>query len=135
MKKNTLKENIVNMRTMTRNMPKTINEALNFEGDDESQFDYEPEEDAPVDEPEMGPEEPVASEEPEAPLNSANAGVEAVPGDMRKEVAHFVDDIRKKSLLGMAKLADYPNSQEFEQMKKLWQLCDKKPDAKQNSTL
>jgi len=40
----------------------------------------------------------------------------------------FVDDIRKKSLKGMAQLADNPDDERYQLLKKIWQICDKKPE-------
>ena len=102
MKKKTLKNNINEMKEFASKMPKTINEALNFESEMEP-MDYEDEE--------MPEEEPVEKEE---------------EPDM--DVMAFVDDIRKKSLRGMAKLADNPDDERYQLLKKIWQICDKKPE-------
>ena len=40
----------------------------------------------------------------------------------------IVDDIRKKSLKGMAQLADNPDDERYQLLKKIWQICDKKPE-------
>lgn len=101
MNKKTLKTNINEMKEFASKMPKNINEALNFESEMEP-MEYEDEE---------TPEEnPVEEEEP----------------DM--DVMAFVDDIRKKSLRGMAKLADNPDDERYQLLKKIWQICDKKPE-------
>lgn len=101
MNKKTLKTNINEMKEFASKMPKNINEALNFESEMEP-MEYEDEE---------APEEnPVEEEEP----------------DM--DVMAFVDDIRKKSLRGMAKLADNPDDERYQLLKKIWQICDKKPE-------
>ena len=101
MKKKTLKTNINEMKKFAAKMPKNINEALNFESEMEP-MDYEDEE--------MPEEKPVEKEEP----------------DM--DVMAFVDDIRKKSLRGMAKLAENPDDERYQLLKKIWQICDKKPE-------
>ena len=108
MKKTELKKNINEIKKITSKMPKSINEALNFnqleaEGDDEMEFE---------DEPEM--EEPQHEE-------IHNEG-----GEM--DVMAFVDDIRKKSLKGMASLAENPDDERYQLLKKIWQICDKKPE-------
>lgn len=153
MKKNVYRNTLLEMSRINRLMPRTISEAMDYPDIQDSLGDEVGEE---MEVPQEGmtnesmPEQETISEVPQesaptdAPqedntaepmMNSANGGVQSVPGDMRKKVATFFDDIRKKSLLGMAELADYPNSMEYEQMKKLWQLCDKKPEPKQGQTL
>lgn len=134
-KKSTLKNTLSGISKIGRIMPHSINESMDFNGLDETEelddMAGEESEPMPVEE-EMPTEE---KPEGEAMMNSAHGNVQSVPSEMKQKVAKFFDDIRKKSLLGMAELADYPNSVEYEQMKKLWQLCDKKPEPKQGATL
>ena len=105
MKKKTINENIQQMKKVSSKMPKTIAEAVNFggkpyEGDDELM------DDGPIDEPETHDE----------------------PEESGMDVMQFVDDIRKKSLRGMAQLADNPDDERYQLLKKIWQICDKKPE-------
>lgn len=104
MKKNSIKESIMEINKVSAMFPKTLNEALNF---NEAE-NYE-----------MGPE---MDEEP----------IEDVPMEEEQpkgmDVTAFVDDIRKQSLRGMAELADNPESEEYQILKKIWQICDKKPE-------
>ncbi len=100
--KRTLKEDIKDIKRFTSVMPKTLNESLGFNEDVEM--------DEPIEEPE--PEMP-AHEEPE----------EEAPTGM--DVKAFIDDIRKKSLKGMAQLADNPDDPNYDILKKIWQICDK----------
>jgi hypothetical protein len=94
------------MKTLVNKMPKTINEILSFEGDDEmGEF-----------EDEMPEEEPEVEKEPET------------KGDEPMDIMGFVDDIRKKSLKGMASLAETPEDERYQLLKKIWQICDKKPE-------
>ena len=104
MKKNTIKENIQTIKKISSKMPKSINEALNFEdfSGDEDMIDND--EDM-IDTPEEKPVE-----------------------DSGMDVMAFVDDIRKKSLKGMAQLADNPDDERYQLLKKIWQICDKKPE-------
>lgn len=104
MKKNLIKENIQTIKKISSKMPKTINEALNFEdfSGDEDMIDND--EDM-IDTPEEKPVE-----------------------DSGMDVMAFVDDIRKKSLKGMAQLADNPDDERYQLLKKIWQICDKKPE-------
>ena len=104
--KKTVKKNITEMTTLVNRMPKTINEVLQFEGGDEMDgFEDE----MPEEEPEPEKEEPVKEEE-------------------QMDIMAFVDDIRKKSLKGMASLAETPEDERYQLLKKIWQICDKKPE-------
>lgn len=105
MKKKTINENIQQMKKVSSKMPKTINEAINF-GEQPYEEDDELMGDDMVDEPET-------QEEPE---------------EKGMDVMQFVDDIRKKSLRGMAQLADNPDDERYQLLKKIWQICDKKPE-------
>jgi hypothetical protein len=105
--KKTVKTNITEMQNLVKNMPKTINEVLSFE-DTNDELGYEDEE-VPAEEPEEIAEEPKEDE-----------------GGM--DVMAFVDDIRKKSLKGMASLAENPDDERYQLLKKIWQICDKKPE-------
>ena len=107
MEKKLIKTNITNLKNISSKMPKTINEAINFnEDDDIDMMDDEPMEYEPMD------DEPM--EEPHT--------------DNGMDVMAFVDDIRKKSLKGMAQLADNPDDERYQLLKKIWQICDKKPE-------
>jgi hypothetical protein len=103
--KKTVKESINEMKNMVEKMPKTINETLNFEGDDEELGAYGDEnmEDEPMEKPED-------------------------KGEESMDIMAFVDDIRKKSLKGMASLAETPDDERYQLLKKIWQICDKKPE-------
>ena len=59
MKKNTMKTNIKQIRTISSRMPKTINEAINFNEDDDMDM-------MDMDMPEEGPEEELPDESPVA---------------------------------------------------------------------
>jgi len=106
MKDKSLKREIKICEAYARKTPKTINEALSFETDDD--LIASDEMDDVQTEPEMG-------HEPEIQQGKMN-------------VEEFVDDIRKKALKGMAELADEPESQSYQILKKIWQICDKKPE-------
>lgn len=106
MKENSLKKNLKICNAYARKTPKTINEAINFETDDDL---------IAADEMESGAQEPEVGQEQQIQPEKLN--VEA-----------FVDDIRKKALKGMAELADDPESASYQILKKIWQICDKKPE-------
>lgn len=108
--KNTVKSNLNEIRMISKRMPKTIKEALNFEEDEEY-----------GDEMEQMPEEEPMRQTPK------EKGGESV----KMDVEEFIDDIRKQSLQGMAQLADDPNSDQYIILKKVWQIVDKAAETKQ----
>jgi len=118
MKRTSLKQNINELKKISSRFPKTLNEALNFnemENDDEMILNDEDEEPEMMDEPhhgEMHDEEPGIS----------NASEKA---------KKLIDDIRKMSLKAMAELADVPQSSEYENLKRIWQLTDKAVNEKE----
>lgn len=113
----TIRENLDIIRNITNKMPKTITEAMEF--DEEIPMD-EPLHDMPEDKPiDFGPEPEM--KEPEKPV----AGPEAARS--------LIDDIRKKALRAMAELADTPDCPEYENLKRIWQLCDKAANGDKQS--
>jgi len=93
-------------------IPKTINEAINFneidndEIDDEFGMDDEPTE----------PSEDIITGETDKKIEMPNDGL---------DVENFINDTRKKALQIMAKLADEPESRTYDIAKRIWQICDK----------
>lgn len=65
-------------------------------------------------EPEMGPEEDFGAEDT---MDTPN-------------VDSYVDQIRKFSINGLSALSDNPESEEYQMLKKIFQMCDKKPEKK-----
>ena len=114
--KKTVKKNITEMKNLVKNMPKTINEMLSFEGDDAALEGYEDEE--MPEEDSLG--EPEVEEEP----NRITAS---------KHAAQLIDDIRKKALRAMADLADTPEDANYIMLKKVWQMTDRKPEQQQQN--
>jgi hypothetical protein len=109
MKKNTMRNNITQIKKFSSRMPKTINEAINFNDD----MAYEGEDMEMMDEPMEEPmEEPV--EEPQ------EMGAEKL-----------LADIRKMSINGLAKLADNPDDPNYEMLKKIFLMLDKAVSEKQ----
>lgn len=109
-----MRTNINEIRKMTTKFPKTLKEALNFNETDDSIETAE----EPTMEPEIHHEEPVM-DKPNEPKEMQSVGM---------NVAEFVDDIRKKALRGMAELADNPDDEKYQLLKKIWAICDKKPE-------
>lgn len=109
MKKRSFKSNIDEIKKVSNLIPKSINEAINFNelDNDEMDDDFEDETEEPIEEPIESPlEEPVKQED-----------------DLNVET--FINDTRKKALHIMAKLADEPESKTYDIAKRIWQICDK----------
>ena len=104
MKKNTMKTNIKQIRTISSRMPKTINEAINFNEDDDMDM-------MDMDMPEEGPEEELPAESP-------------VAKDTHN-IDNFISNMRKESLGIMKALADNPDDSVCQFAKKIFQLADK----------
>ena len=104
MKKNTMKTNIKQIRTISSRMPKTINEAINFNEDDDMDM-------MDMDMPEEDPEEELPSETPAA--------------EDTHNIDNFISNMRKESLGIMKALADNPDDSVYQFAKKIFQLADK----------
>jgi hypothetical protein len=46
-------------------------------------------------------------------------------------VNSYIDHIRKYSINALSELSDNPESEEYQMMKKIFQMCDKKPEKKE----
>lgn len=148
--KKTVKKNIHEVTRIAEKMPRTLNEAIyeDYSGfsdiSEAEEFEDPMKQQAPGQMPagEQTPaQEPVqqtpgdveAQAQQEAPVETPS---EAPVGDMPEEkgesdalnIEQFVDDIRKKSLRGMAQLAETPEDERYQLLKKIWQICDKKPE-------
>lgn len=108
-----MKKNMIERITkLSSKMPKTLNEALNFN-------------EQPYEEDDMNFEDKNGVEEPmEQP-------VEEPKTDYSQKARKLIDDIRKMSLKAMAELADTPQAPEYESLKRIWQLCDKAVNEKE----
>ena len=115
MRKNTLKNNMDSIKKVSSRIPKTINEAIDFNEDM-----YEDNDEELL----LGDDEMEHNDEKEAQHSEENG----------MDVTAFIDDIRKKSLKGMAQLADNPDDLRYDTLKRIWQICDKSyNDQKQQS--
>ena len=47
---------------------------------------------------------------------------------------NFISNIRKQCLNGLSALCDYPENEEYQILKKIFQMCDKKAEKKDNIT-
>lgn len=113
MKKRTINESVSAMNRFSSKMPKTITEAINFEGLDNSDDMgmMGGEEEQPQDQ-EMGGEDPEMVDKPEEGGDDLN-------------VESFINETRKRALKIMAKLADTPDNPIYDLSKRIWQICDK----------
>ena len=82
------------------------------------------------DEPSM--EEPVIDGEPsmEEPVMDDEVSMEE-PIKGESSIDSYIDHIRKYSLNGLSALCDNPESEEYQMLKKIFQMCDKKPEKKE----
>ena len=112
MKKNTIN----NMTKMASKMPKTLNEALNFNDNDM----YEDE------------NVEIQHDENELPLDN-NVEVQPTINPASEKAKKLIDDIRKMSLKAMAELADTPEDENYLMLKKVWSMTDRKPEQDKNN--
>ena len=112
----TLKENISKINKLSNRIPKTINEAINFEHDD---LDMDMNDDLGP-EPDMEP----SPAEPEPMHTEVGASEKA---------KKLIDDIRKMALKAMAELADTPEDENYLILKKVWSMVDRKPEQDKNN--
>ena len=99
MKKNTIKTNITQLKKISSKMPKTINEAINFNEDDDMEM----------------MDEPIVNDEP----------IEKKPIGEDSNIENFIANMRKESLGIMKALADNPDDSVYQFAKKIFQLADK----------
>ncbi len=118
MKKNIFKNNVSEIKKISEKMPKTINEAINFD-----EFDEEDEVPMEVD-PEVEPE-PAQDVEVEKPAEPAK-------NEASEKARKLIDDIRKMSLRAMAELAETPEDENYIMLKKVWSMTDRKPEMYKN---
>jgi hypothetical protein len=112
MKRNNFKQDIKEIKKVSNMIPKTINEAINFNEIDNDEIDDEfGMEDEPTE-----PSEDIITGETDKKIEMPNDGL---------DVENFINDTRKKALNIMAKLADEPESRTYDIAKRIWQICDK----------
>ena len=126
-----MRKKIDEIKNITAHMPKTIMEAVEFTDKNLSDKDFgfdEVDEEMPVEEPMM--DEPI--DEPigeEMPMNTPTPVKGSTDG------MNVVDTIRKMALKTMADLADNPDDPAYVILKKVWQMCDKKPEDQNKSSM
>lgn len=95
---------------LSKSLPKTINESIEFQDLETEGVDGD---ETPIE----AHDEPVA--EPQRPVEPAPA----IHDDL--DANGFVNATRKQALKIMAQLADNPESRTYDIAKKIWMLCDK----------
>lgn len=93
-----------------------LKEAMNFcEDDSMDEYDME---DEPVDDEYESDVEPEMDSE--------------LDMEETENVDSYIDNIRKYALNGLSALCDNPESEEYQMLKKIFQMCDKKPEKKES---
>lgn len=108
-----------------KEVEKLLKESMSFyeEEDNIGNEEFETEEPSLEEEPEMEEEFPVEEEpEMEKPIIET------------KNIDSYVDHIRKYALNGLSALCENPESEEYQMLKKIFQMCDKKPENKEKMT-
>lgn len=77
--------------------------------------------------PEMEPEMPMDNEIPDEEMPMEDE----IGPETQGSVDSYIDHIRKYSLNGLSALCDNPESEEYQMLKKIFQMCDKKPEKKE----
>ena len=113
---NKFKNNMKEINENIRQAEILLKEAMNFCEDDDMDM--------------MAPEteEEIGGMEGEMPQE------EMVPQEAEAQIDSYVDHIRKYSLNGLSALCDNPESEEYQMLKKIFQMCDKKPEKKDGMT-
>lgn len=117
MNKNTIK----NITNLSSKMPKTLNEALNFNGGQAYEGDDMNTSEPEISSPEIN-NDIAAPEEEQLGINPAS-----------EKAKKLIDDIRKMSLRAMAELADTPEDENYIMLKKVWSMTDRKPEQDKNN--
>lgn len=123
MRKNEIKRNITQIKKMTHKMPKSLNEALNFENDD-MDFDMDMEMD---DQEDFNPR--LNKNIPNPKMQNAS-NVTNVEEEDSSNIENFISNMRKESLNIMKSLADDPDNSVYQFAKKIFQLADKAHEDK-----
>jgi hypothetical protein len=136
-KKNYLKE-LNEIKSIVNKIKKiNINENVRFEDDEDFNDLYAGEEEQPIEEPVQEPEVPAEEpvQEPEqcagGECNLDKKSTEEIGMEELDKMGE-VDQIRKITLNGMTKLADHPEDPQFQALLKIFQICNKSVDTKED---
>ena len=124
-KKNYLKE-LNEIKSIADKIKKiNLNEQISFEDDEDFNDLYGNDDEQPVEEPVQEPDQCADGECNLDKKSSEEVGMEEL--DKMGEV----DQIRKITLNGMTKLADHPEDPQFQALLKIFQICNKAVDTKE----
>lgn len=135
-KKNYLKE-LNEIKSIADKIKKiNLNEQISFEDDEDFNDLYGNDNEQPVEEPIQEPEVP--AEEPvqepdqcaDGECNLDKKSTEEVGMEELDKMGE-VDQIRKITLNGMTKLSDHPEDPQFQALLKIFQICNKAVDTKE----
>ena len=112
--KKTFKSDIENINQNIREAEQLLSESMNFYEDDS------------IDEPDMSDDMHDDSDMGEDVVEEPEMGEEV----SNSNIDSYVDHIRKYALNGLSALCDSPESEEYQMLKKIFQMCDKKPEKK-----
>ena len=109
-----MEKTIKNITKLSSKMPKTLNEALNFnENEDFNDVDMN-----------IGDGE-------EEVLDVPQKETMPEPNNASEKAKKLIDDIRKMALRAMAELADTPEDESYIMLKKVWSTVDRKQEQQQ----
>lgn len=116
--KKSFTKNMTEINESIAYVEKMLKEAMSFCEEDD--MDMPMGDEIGMENPEMKPEM-----EPEMPMG------DEIDSQAEGAVNSYVDHIRKYSINALSELSDYPESEEYQMMKKIFQMCDKKPEKKE----
>jgi hypothetical protein len=116
MNKRVLTKDIKKINEEISEIENLLKEAVCFHEEDEVGMDEPEMDEMEMDEPEMGDD--IDINEPTPVKGGAS-------------IDSYIDHIRKYSLNGLSALCDNPESEEYQMLKKIFQMCDKKPEKKE----
>lgn len=135
-KKNYLKE-LNEIKSIADKIKKiNLNEQISFEDDEDFNDLYGNDNEQPVEEPIQEPEVPAEElvQEPDqcadGECNLDKKSTEELGMEELDKMGE-VDQIRKITLNGMTKLADHPEDPQFQALLKIFQICNKSVDTKE----
>ena len=117
------------IKSVLDKMKRPVNEQICFEDDEELNNLYQGEEELPAEEPVDEP--PVEPECADGECDLEKKSSEEVGMEELDQMGE-VDQIRKITLNGMTKLADHPEDPKFQALLKIFQICNKSVDTKED---
>ena len=113
-----MKKNIFQLKNISAKMPKSLNEAINFNEDEDFDMDM-------MDDETMENDYPMEKESmSNKPMNKNPMEKESIGGN-DSNIENFIANMRKESLGIMKALADNPDDSVYQFAKKIFQLADK----------